>query len=95
MTWMRNNKDGVGNTINPGDVCVRSTRSGKPEYCVFVGSVWGGKGSRGLYGRFVTPSGFTSIKYSNVLLAFDPMSERRAESGIKELVRTFYEKGNK
>ncbi len=92
MTWVRN-EDGLGNVIKPGDVCVRSTRSGKPEYCVFVGSVWGGKSSGGAYGRFITQSGFTSIKYTNVLLAFDPMSERRASNGIKALVRRFYEKG--
>ncbi len=94
MTWMHS-KDGAGNIIRPGDLCVRSTRNGHPEYCIFVGSVWGGKASGGEYGRFLTPSGFTSIKYSNSLLAFDPMSERKAEKGIKDLVRRFYEKGDK
>ena len=92
MTW-KTNKDGVGNILNPGDVCVRNIRSGSCEYIVFVGSVWGGKTSQGEYGRFLNRDGFTSIKYRNVLLAFDPISERRAKIGIDELVRRFYEQG--
>lgn len=87
------NEDGAGNIIKPGDVCVRCSRSGKPEYCVFVGSVWGGKSSGGDYGRFINESGFTSVKYSNVLLAFDPMSDRRPKIATNELVRRFYEQG--
>lgn len=92
MTW-KTNKDGAGNVIHPGDVCVRNLRGSSCEYIVFVDSVWGGKNSKGEYGRFLNRNGFTSIKYRNVLLAFDPVSERRAKIGINELVRNFYEQG--
>ena len=92
--WVHS-KDGAGNIIKPGDICVRSTRSGKPEYCVFVGSVWGGRASAGEYGRFLVDSGATSVKLSNVLLAFDPMSERRPTQKALALVRRFYEQGAK
>ena len=84
--------DGAGNIIKPGDVCVRY-RSGKLEYIVFKRGVWGGRLSRGEFGRFITDDGFSSIKYRNVLFAFDPMSLRRAEVGIKKLTRMFYERG--
>lgn len=94
MTW-KTNKDGVGNIICPGDICIRSLRNGKCEYIIFVDSVWGGETSKGEYGRFISTRGFTSIKYSNVLLAFDPMSTRTASVGIAELTRKFYEQGKK
>lgn len=92
MTW-KINKDKYGNVINPGDICIHNLRGSGCEYVVFVGSVWGGKTSLGKYGRFLNGNGFTSIKYSNVLLAFDPISDRRATVGINELVRRFYEQG--
>ena len=92
MIW-KPNHDSYGNVINPGDICIRNLRSGGCEYIVFVGSVWGGKTSLGEYGRFLNRDGFTSIKYSNVLLAFDHVSDRRAKIGIDELVRRFYEQG--
>lgn len=92
MTW-KTNQDGVGNVLIPGDICVRSLRGGKCIYCIFVGSVWGSKSSKGEYGKFLTSNGFSSFKLSNVLLAFDPISERRATIGISELTRKFYEQG--
>lgn len=94
MTW-KTNYDGQGNIIKPGDVCIRNTRNGKCEYLIYVDSVWGGQTSKGDFGRFLSKDGFTSIKYINVLFAFDPMSKRRATKGVQELIRKFYEQGNK
>ena len=92
MTWITK-KDAEGNAISPGDVCIRARRHTGCEYCIYVDSVWGGKVSRGEFGRFLTSKGLTSIKYSNILLAFDPMSKRRPELGVNELIRRFYEQG--
>lgn len=83
-----NKIDGAGNVIKPGDVCIRHMK-GKLEYIIYKKEVWGGQGSKGEFGRFVTNSGETSIKLSNVLFAFDPMGKRRPE--VREIIRKFYE----
>lgn len=85
-----------GNVIHPGDVCTRVVRTGAKatlEYCVYKGESWGGSNSKGVYGRFISQDGtLRSIKYTSVLLAFDPMGERRAQSPlIRKLVKIFYE----
>ncbi len=92
MTWL-NKHDGQGNVIKVGDVCVRSSRNGRCEYCVFAGDVWGGKSSTGEYGRFICENGISSIKYRNVLLAFSSTSNRRPKQGVNDLIRRFYEQG--
>lgn len=80
-------KDGEGNTIRPGDVCIRH-KAGKLEYIVFKRDVWGTKLSKGEFGKFITSAGETSMKYSNVLFAFDPASARRPKLSV---IRKFYE----
>lgn len=90
MTW-RNSYDAAGNEIKAGDVCVRATKSGKCEYCVFSSYIWGGPNSKGEFGKFYTNSGITHIKFSNVLLACDPIGTRNPKHGFNEIVRRFYE----
>lgn len=94
MTWVTKH-DSQGNIIKPGDLCVRCGRSGKPEFCIYVGDAWGGKSSNGDYGRFINADSSFSIKYSNVICVFDPIGDRRSEKGFKEIVRKFYEQGKK
>lgn len=83
-----NKRDGAGNTLKPGDVCIRHVK-GKLEYIVYKKEVWGGNGSKGEFGRFVTAEGESSIKFSNVLFAFDPLSSRRAKA--TKVIRKYYE----
>ena len=90
MVWI-NNYDSQGNIIKPGDVCARCTRNGSTNYCVFLGSAWGGSNSNGDYGRFISDTGKCSIKFSNIIFVLDPLGERIPTEGYKELVRTFYE----
>lgn len=91
-------RDSSGQVIHPGDVCVRIVRDdrnfnkGSLEYCVYKGEAWGGSGSKGEYGRFITSGGNRSIKYTSILFAFDPMGKRRASTEeIRELTKKFYE----
>lgn len=89
--WLK--RDKLGQIIQQGDVCVRmkTDRSGI-EFCIYKGEAWGGNGSKGEFGRFITPTGVRSIKYANVLFAFDPLGKRRSKSEqVKELAREFYE----
>lgn len=84
-------KDAHGQVIHPGDVCARSVKD-KVELIVYKGESWGGSTSKGEFGRFITPNGTRSIKYTSVVLAFDPMGERRTKATqVKRLVREFYE----
>lgn len=90
--------DSIGQVLTPGDVCVRLVKDnrnfnkGALEFCVYKGDTWGGKGSKGEFGRFITPQGVRSLKYTSIVFAFDPMSKRRATSNqITELIREFYE----
>lgn len=92
MMW-KSAKDAVGNVIIPGDVCVYASSSRGCIYVVFSDTVWGGTQSKGEYGRFLSEYGISSIKYSNVLLAYDPMSSRRSKIVSNELTRKFYEQG--
>lgn len=94
MTWI-NKKDAVGHIIKPGHICVKANRIGGCEYCIFIGSAWGGKRSTGEYGQFITTRGNTSVKYKNVLLAYDPLVTEGNVKEIKELVRTYYERKSK
>lgn len=86
-----NKKDAYGQTLKPGDICARSV-GGKPELIIYKGDSWGGNKSRGEFGRFITPDGPRSVKYTNVLFAFDPIGTRhtRAEQ-VTKIVREFYE----
>jgi len=80
--------DKAGNELYYGDVCVRALH-GVIEYVVYKKEVYGATGSKGEYGRFVTKDGETSIKFRNILLAFDPLSSRRPKAG--EVIRKYYE----
>lgn len=84
-------KDAYGQALHPGDVCAR-TYKGKVELIVYKGDTWGGNKSKGEYGRFITNSGNSSIKYTSVIFVFDPMGKRRSDSSIvNEMIREFYE----
>lgn len=89
--WSKRDKD--GQILQEGDVCVRAiTKKSGIEFCVYKGEAWGGNGSKGEFGRFITPGGVRSIKYTSVLFAFDPMGKRRANTDeVKQLIREFYE----
>lgn len=80
--------DKAGNVLLSGDVCVREVH-GVLEYVVYKKEVYGARGSKGEYGRFVTENGETSIKFRNILFAFDPLSTRRARAA--EVIRKYYE----
>ena len=88
--------DKKGQQLFPGDVCVRLGRAGpysqNLEFIVYKGEVFGGKGSKGEFGRFITSTGMTSIKYSSVVFAFDPVGDRRSEADeIKTVLKKYYE----
>ena len=87
--------DGQGQELNPGDVCVRVNKTNKSslEFCIYRGDSWGGSKSKGQFGRFVTPTGTRSIKYTSVVFAFDPMGKRRAKTEqVTEVMKQFYER---
>lgn len=91
MNWTK--LDSLGQVLNPGDVCARSTKD-KVELVIYKGSSWGGNKSKGEFGRFITPDGIRSIKYTSVVFVFDPLSERRTRTDIiTGLTRKFYEEG--
>jgi len=84
-------KDLLGQVLNPGDVCARSIND-KVELVVYRGDSWGGNKSKGEFGRFVTPKGPRSLKYTSVIFVFDPLSKRRAKtSEIVRITKQFYE----
>lgn len=89
--WLKRDRD--GQVLHEGDVCVRITRPGHiPQFCVYKGESYGKKGGKGEYGKFITPDGVTSIKYTSVLFSFDPMGKRRADTEqVREMTRKFYE----
>ncbi len=85
--------------LNPGDVCVRMVKDnrnfnkGSLEFVVYRGESWGGSKSKGQFGRFATPNGTRSLKYTSVLFVFDPMGKRRAKSAqVNEVTKIFYER---
>lgn len=80
-----NKHDAAGNEIRPGDLCV-VYRNYRLEYAVHRKEVWGAKGSKGEYGRFITRDGETTIKYRNVLLATD-----KNKKTAKELIKKYFE----
>lgn len=91
-------RDKYGQEIKPGDVCVRLVRGNMTstlQFCVFEKPAWGGKGSKGEFGRFITPDGTRTIKYTNVVFMFDSMSDRRSRAEqVIEVTRKFYEGNN-
>lgn len=83
--------DAHGQPLTVGDVVARSNR-GRVELLVYKGESWGGKNSKGEFGRFLGDDGQITVKYNNVIFVFDPMSQRRAKSNqINILIREFYE----
>lgn len=86
--------DAYGQELKPGDVCVRQIRGGQydrtMEFCVYKGEVR--ESRKGQFGRFVTPTGTRSIKYTSVIFAFDPMGERRSKAEqVNQVVKEYYE----
>lgn len=83
--------DKYGQEMRPGDVCARSNRD-KVELVLYKGDAYGKTGD---YGRFITPQGVVSLKFTSVALAFDPMGKRRTQADeVKALVRQYYEGKN-
>lgn len=82
-----NKTDRYNQPLHPGDICVYDN-----QLVIYKKESWGGEGSKGEYGKFITTMGTRSIKYKNVIFAFDPMGERRNKSDeVRELCRKFYE----
>lgn len=79
--------DKYGQEILPGDICVRSKRD-KIEIVIYKGDT---RGKTPNYGRFLSPEGNTTIKFSGVVFAFDPMGKRRNQSKeVKQLIKKYY-----
>lgn len=96
MSFLKPKQDKYGQDIYPGDVCVRMARKTDAgpvlEFVVFEKPAWGGEGSRGEYGRFVTTDGRTSIQYKSVIFAFDPIGKRRNRSKqVQSVIAGYYE----
>lgn len=88
-------RDKYGQELRPGDVCIRSIDD-KPQFVVYKKEVFGGKGSKGEFGRFITEDGLRTIKFTSVVFAYDPMGERVVKhKKIDGLVRSFYEGQNR
>lgn len=91
MSFLKPKLDKYGQELRPGDVCARSIND-KVELVVYRGEVWGAKGSKGDFGRFISSDGSRTLKYTSVVFVFDPLSERRARtSEIVSLTRKYYE----
>ncbi len=92
-----NKYDKYNQKLNPGNVCVRLVKdkfTTNIEFCIYKEEVRVSK-SKGTYGRFITPQGVRSIKYSNVIYVFDAISEGRSRAEeVKAITKQYYE-GNK
>lgn len=74
--------------ISPGDVCILSTNS-DIILGIYVRPSPGGR--TGQYGLFYTIDGKTSVKYKNVVVAYDSMGIRVINHDItKQLMRRYY-----
>lgn len=79
--------DALGAEIRPGDVCFWASKNGL-EPVIYRGETRG----NGKFGRFYTSEGKTTVRYSSVIFAFDPLSKRRNNSEtIAKLIRKQYE----
>lgn len=84
-------QDAYGQVLQPGDVCAAIVND-KVALVVYKEDSWGGKNSKGEFGRFTTSSGQRTLKYSGVVFAYDPMGKRRSMAReIQEPIRQFYE----
>lgn len=84
-------RDGMGQLLHPGDVCARSLND-KVELVVYREDTWGGSKSKGEFGRFITPNGNRSLKFSSVVFVFDPLSDRRSRTdSVVSITKRFYE----
>ena len=84
-------KDAYGQVLKPGYVCARPTKNKGVEFCVYKGEVNGSK-SKGTFGKFLTDSGTTSLKYTSVVFAYDPITGATSQAeGVGRLIRRFYE----
>lgn len=83
--------DRYGQELRPGDICARS-RNDRVDLIMYKGEVFGSKTGKGEFGRFITPDGPSTLKYTSVVFAFDPLSKRRANAEkVKEVIRQYYE----
>ena len=84
-------KDKYDQVLKPGDVCAVVIKD-KIQLVVYKEDSWGGKKSKGQYGRFISTTGTHTLKYTGVCFAFDPMGQRRSKAKtIQESIRTYYE----
>lgn len=87
MSFLQTKKDKYGQEIKPGDICVYDGK-----FVVYKKPSWGGPESKGLYGKFIDDTGETSVRYTSVIFAFDPLGKRRNQSiEVRRLTRGFYE----
>ena len=86
--------DKYGQKLTPGSVCVRLVKDNYKstvEFCIYEREVTGSK-SKGTFGRFITPTGTRSLKYTSVIYVFDTMNETRAKTPeIVEMTKQYYE----
>lgn len=84
-------KDAYGQVLHPGDVCAAIVND-KIALVVYKEDSWGGKDSKGEYGRFLHSGTKRTLKYSSVIFAFDPMGKRRSMAEvIQRSIRQYYE----
>lgn len=91
MSLLDSKKDRYNQDIFPGDICARS-KNDKIELIIYRKEVFGGKGSKGEFGRFEGLDGATTVKYSSVVFICDPMGKRKNKSDATiALTKKYYE----
>lgn len=84
--------DKFGQQINPGDVCVWHHRREGIKFLIYKGIVYGGKGSKGEYGSFISGGDRVTVKYSSTVFVFSPLTKRRSMAReVQSPVRSYYE----
>jgi hypothetical protein len=88
LTESLKKRDKYGAILKPGDVCIWGSKAGA-IICIYAGGAPGGM--TGQYGSFHTPVGLKSIRYKNIVAAYDSMGQRIINHDItKRLMREFY-----
>jgi len=86
-----NKTDKYGQVIKPGDVVAYHNKFKGVELVVYQEEAGGSK-AKGTYGRFITDTGITSIKYSSVAFVFDSLYQRRASGReVRKAIKRYYE----
>lgn len=85
-----NKHDAYGQVLKPGNVCVMNMKDKGLRYCVYKDYVRNSR--KGEYGKFITEEGHTTLKFTSVVFAFDPLTDRRAKNQtVSGLVKRYYE----